>query len=371
VKKAPDITLRSMRRTTPTLWANMRLCRLRAVLSSTREADAWVLQNPSAWLGTAFHRLMAQAPTSDQEAESLWSATIDRLADAAAVHPLNRRFASPERWPGYFLIRQRAIASAVQPRTAGAWGPVRSSSGQAGNERLIEARGGRLAGKPDRYDSRSITEYKSSLPDPTWEEAPSIIDGFWRQLRLYAVLVAEEGSWPAVLRIVAASGQSLERQVDRRECEAEADAAVCDLEATNNLLARADDHSLATPSEVACAQCPYQAICPAFWAWAAKSRWPKLRRQAARGEIVGVDHGSDGDLYSLTLQLDGRFGAEGPQPLALRRSVQGDFSGRRLGSGVRVTQALLRPDGRLRADILTCVAAEDSVPRLVPEVTTP
>ena len=66
-------------RTTPTLWAHMRLCSLRAALSVSREADSWVLHSPRAWLGTAFHRLMAKAPSDYREAEALWDSAISEI----------------------------------------------------------------------------------------------------------------------------------------------------------------------------------------------------------------------------------------------------------------------------------------------------
>lgn len=362
-----EITLRRLRRTSPTAWANMRLCRLMAVLDAAPEAEVWVLHNPSAWLGTAFHRLMANRPPTEQDAEDLWSDIIRQLVAAATGHRLNRRFAKFERWPGYFLVKQRAIASAVRPRGARSTGQRESVTQSAGRERLLEARGGRLVGKPDLYDRQAVTEYKSSLPDASWEDAQTIIEGYWPQLRLYAVLIGEAGSWPAAMRIVSAAGQTLERPVDRRECEAEADVAVRELDATNEIIERAAVHQLASPNEIACGQCRYQAICPAFWPWAAASGWPRLRREAARGVLVGFEQGADGDLYSITLQLDGRFGGGGPQALALRKSIHGDLTGLKVGDHIRVTQALARPDGRLRADILTCVAGETNIPRLVSE----
>src|SRR5262249_52969902 len=153
-----------------------------------------------------------------------------------------------------------------------------------GSERLLTARNGLLAGRPDHFDHQSVTEYKSALPDPAWREAASLVDGYWQQLRLYAVLVGETAGWPAVARIVSASGQVLEQNVDRRDCEAEADVAVAGLHAMNRALERGCGSSeLASPGEIACGQCQYQAICPAFWSWCASASWPQLREPAARG----------------------------------------------------------------------------------------
>ena len=185
-------------RTTPTLWSHMRLCSLRAALSVSREADEWVLHSPRTWLGTAFHRLMADGPRDAREAAALWDAAIAGLRDVALRHRLDLRFASPESWPGYYLVRQRAIASAVEHGSSSAAAayrrrPPSDATPGHGSKNLLTARGGRLAGRPDHYDQFTVTEYKSALPDPAWAESASIIDGYWRQLRLYSVLIGESG----------------------------------------------------------------------------------------------------------------------------------------------------------------------------------
>ncbi len=363
------VVLTPAARTTPTLWSHMRLCRLRAALSINHEADNWVLHSPCAWLGTAFHRLMAGAPGDSSEAATLWDIAIWEIRAAASRHRLDSRFANPERWPGYYLVRQRAIASAVEkggrrsnPQRRGSPG---DSTRVGGSEHLLTARSGRLAGRPDQFDRNTVTEYKSALPDPDWAEAASIVDGYWRQLQLYSVLIGEMGSWPATARIVAASGQVLEETVNRAACEAEADAAISGLDAMNRALsAGCDSAALASPSQVACGQCPYLAICPAFWSWCEAGSWPELREPAACGTLVSVDPGMDGDLYAVNLSLKGRYSIGGAQSLALRKSVHGDLTGCPSGSTLRVVFANLRPDGRLRADISTCVFSEADIPEL-------
>jgi len=363
------IVLTPSARTSPTLWSHMRLCSLRAALNINPDADSWVLHSPRAWLGTAFHWLMAGAPGDSSEAASLWDGAIAKILADASRHRLDARFANPERWPGYYLVRQRAIASAVgkggRRSVARPRGPPGGSPPAGGRERLLTARSGRLAGRPDQFDSTAVTEYKSSLPDPVRADAASIVDGYWRQLRLYSVLIGEMGSWPATARIVAASGQVLEQPVNRPECEAEADAAIAGLDAMNQALATGcDSAALANPGQVACGQCPYMAICPAFWSWSEASPWPELIEPAARGTLLSVDPGMDGDLYAVNVRLTGRYSVGGDQSLALRKSVHGDLAGLPSGSPLRIVFANLRPDGRLRADISTCVFGEADIPEL-------
>ena len=68
-----------------------------------------------AWLGTAFHKVIEVAAwpvTTEGDAEQAWTAAVAEAAAAAALHPLVARYAAPDRWPGYFLVRRRALASA-------------------------------------------------------------------------------------------------------------------------------------------------------------------------------------------------------------------------------------------------------------------
>ena len=364
------IVLTPTARTTPTLWSHMRLCSLRAALSTNREADNWVLHSPRAWLGTAFHRLVAEAPADSSEAANLWDSAIAEILAAASRHCLDARFANPERWPGYYLVRQRAIASAVGKGGRSSGVRRRASPGGSpptgGSERLLTARSGRLAGRPDQFDSNAVTEYKSALPDPGRAGSATIVDGYWRQLRLYSVLIGEMGTWPATARIVAASGQVLEEPVNRPACEAEADAAISGLDAMNQALSGGgcDSAALANPGQVACGECPFLAICPAFWSWREANSWLELQEPAACGALQSVDPGMDGDLYAVNVSLKGRYGVGGVQSLALRKSVHGDLTGCPSGSPLRVVFANLRPDGRLRADISTCVFSEADIPEL-------
>ena len=142
------LVLTSLPRMTPTIWSHMRLCRLRGVFASKHAAEAWVLHDPRGWLGTAFHRVMqasARPGASADDAEMAWRSSV---ADAATKHSLDFRFGAAERWPGYFLVRHRALASAAQVRAKAQTrnGAKRNASKAArGTERRIETRDGRYA----------------------------------------------------------------------------------------------------------------------------------------------------------------------------------------------------------------------------------
>jgi hypothetical protein len=368
-----QIVLTPLGRTSPTLWSHMRLCALRGAFAASPAAQRLVLHDPRAWLGTAFHKVVeaaARPGATEAAAEQAWTAAVNQAVAEAASHPLDARYAAPERWPGYFLVRQRALASAQRAITANVGGQRRPApvggtpASAASTEQLLLARGGRLAGRPDRFDGRTLIEYKSTIPDPAWRGADAILEGFRRQLRLYAAIIAEAlGRWPAHGRIVAASGQNLDVPLDPRACDAEASNALAALDSLNGqLAAAAPAGALAQPGEHACANCPFQVLCPSFWPWLATAGSSGLPEAAAAGVLDRIELGLDGDLYTAYLSVDQPSMPPGIQPLVLRRGIHGDLTASPPGAHWRIVAAKLKPDGRLRADPSTCVFAVDGLP---------
>jgi PD-(D/E)XK nuclease superfamily protein len=368
-----QIVLTPLARTSPTLWSHMRLCRLRGAFASSRAADRWILHDPRAWLGTAFHKVMEASRRPGATAATLeeaWAAAVRTAAAAAAHHLLDTRFAAPERWPGYFLVRQRALSSAqnaIAANIEGSRPPAPRPEGVPATERRLQARGGRLAGRPDRFDGHIITEYKSSMPDPAWRGAEAVLEGFRRQLRLYAAIIAEAvGRWPERGRVVAASGETMDVPLVPVACDAEASAALAALDDLNlGLAASAAPETLARPGEDCCGSCPFQALCPAFWLWLETAGSSGLPDTAASGVLDRIELGQDGDLYTAYLAVHQPSMPSGIQPLVLRRTIHGDLTASPQGAHWRITSARLKQDGRLRAAPSTCVFAQDDLPSIV------
>jgi hypothetical protein len=353
----------------------MRLCLLRGVLAAAHEADCWVLHDPRAWLGSAFHCLMeAMRPgASPADAETIWNAAIRDAVAAALNHPLDRRFAAPERWPSYFLVRKRAFALAAKVGASRRQDGAAVRTGQTshgpahGPERRFEARGGRFVGRPDYYDGHVLTEYKSSLPDAAWPGAAEIVDGFRRQLRLYAVIIADVfGQWPDRGRVVAASGQALEVEIDPAACNAEADAALAALDAFDSALnAGAAPEDLAAPAMPACCGCPFQIICPAFWDELGHGRLNGFTDAALEGILERLEPGPDGDLYTAFLAMQSASHTlNGKQALVLRKSVHGELAPSDVGSYCRLVGGRAGADGRFSADFWTVVVGVSNLPQL-------
>jgi hypothetical protein len=99
----PTLTVPQFPSTTPTLTETMRTCLLSAGLSHAQGSRIYVLGNPKAWLGTAYHEVLRALPmpfdevvetSVQQRTEAIWNHTVQRLEQQAALHPLNRRFGS-------------------------------------------------------------------------------------------------------------------------------------------------------------------------------------------------------------------------------------------------------------------------------------
>ena len=302
----------------------------------------------------------ARPGASADDAEMAWRSSVADAAGAATKHPLDFRFGSAERWPGYFLVRQRALASAGQIRAkskaqAGKGTKRNAAMAARGTERRIETRDGRLAGRPDFFNGNTIVEYKSSLPDHSWPRAREVLDGYQRQLRLYAAILADvENRWPGNARLVAASGQVMEIRIDPEECKAEAEAALEALSDVNReLLEGTPPETLARPSSVSCGRCPFQAVCPAFWKWIEKDGMVD-QPVAAALEVESIDVGYEADLYTAYVAvLASSRPMEKNQVIALRRSVHGDLSDSPKGTKWRIVSAAVRGDSQLRANIST------------------
>jgi PD-(D/E)XK nuclease superfamily len=372
MNKPAPIVLGTVDRTSPSVWAHMRLCRLRSLLSVNALAQNWVLHDPRAWLGTAFHRVMKAANVVGPAGslESAWKQAVDELLDRAAQHPLDRRFSTPEKWHSYFIVRQRALALASEKaRTI----PIRdtqrtplSSPLQRGSELRFEARGGKLVGRPDYYDGSTIIEYKSSLPNAEWSMTPVILEEFRRQLRLYAAIIGEStGRYPNASRIVAASGEVLNVPIERAACTEEADAAVSAMDSLNNLVrTSAPAEQMAAVSQVNCWNCSFKLICEAFWQSPPDAAPGVVTGVALAGFVKSIQGGIDGDLYSLALDVKASTHTLVPtQSIVLRKSIHGDLSPDG-GKECRIVDGRTGPDGRIRADISTVVARVSELPTL-------
>jgi len=144
--------------TSPSLAETMRACPLRAGISRGARSSGYVLGNPKAWLGTAYHEVLEKIASAvsgdgdvDAAANQLWNDAIATQYQRTLAHPLDRRFGSPETWPGYHLVRASALLRAREQIATGGpgFGASETVEGETIRERQFAAFGGKLVGKPD------------------------------------------------------------------------------------------------------------------------------------------------------------------------------------------------------------------------------
>jgi PD-(D/E)XK nuclease superfamily len=358
--------------TSPTLAEDMRLCGLRAALSARAIADRWVLHDPRVWLGIAFHRLVERVRRGLRQEDliSAWDEVIERLVKTARDHPLDRRYAAPEEWPGYQLARIRSMRSAgeMMDRAKSAGGKRPSQARTLSVEHRLSARSGELVGRPDEFTSTRVTDYKLSLPLDGSPVRNAVIARYKRQLQIYAAIIAEaKGEWVREGVIKSGSGQSLSFELIPAVCDREADAAVALLHDWRRKF-EAGPLGIANPGPEQCGECQFQSMCPAFWELLRKGDIDiPSPRVAAIGDLISAQPGNDPDITTLIFRSLASTGGQLTTPaMVIRKSIHGSAFLDAVGGPVRISNAILRSDRRLRADHDTVLLAESQAPALVP-----
>lgn len=372
------LNLPVIRSTSPSLAEAMRTCLLRAALSRTPGVNAFVLGNPKAWLGIAYHAVLERLPELSAAGEgasvlieTIWNEEISRLEQEAAAHPLNRRFGQSTSWRGYFLALAtvKLRAEDMLPSSQGEPSP----SAPASRERVFReddctAFSGKLRGKPDLGSSEEIVDFKTGnlYEEDDGDSAPAVKQAYVRQLRIYAYLVHEAtGKWARRGLLYPIAGPPVIVNLDPVACTTEAQEAVALLDQYNATVAKSEDHAaLASPAPDACRWCPYQAICPAFWMVADESWADTLAGEALGGRLQAAPqavHG--GTAYALSLAVDSGtiervMTSISPFPAAIH-DVAAELSS---GDRVRIVGLRRGKNEALFPTLRTVLVPESSVP---------
>ncbi|MEW6071064.1 MAG: PD-(D/E)XK nuclease family protein [Planctomycetota bacterium] len=364
--------LTSISAVSPSLAEVLRLCPLRGGLSRAEGAGRFVLGQPKAWLGTAYHAVLEGAAGGGAAAahEAAWLAAINEQHDRARQHPLDQRFGQPERWPGYHLIRAMALlrAQEVGGPSSSTGRPGAAEGGRASREQWLSGAGGRLVGRPDLVRGNAVIDYKTGDIHEQGDSAAAKAS-YVRQLQIYAFLVKERtGRWPARGVLLPMEGPPLEVELEPLACERAAAEAVSLLDQYNREIeAGVAPTRLASPSTDACMWCPYQVLCPAFWAAAAESWSDQLGAAAIGGSAPAAPkpiHG--GAALALSLRADEGTGPRGEVGLApLNPGVHPSLAQVKAGTRVRVSGLARRADGTVVPSLRTVVARLEDLPGVV------
>jgi hypothetical protein len=362
----------------------MRACFLRAGLSKANGTSRFVLGNPKAWLGTAYHEVLEKIAevglgeeVLDTVVERLWCPAVSTQQRRASGHPLDARFGAPTTWPGYYIARA-SVALRAQNLSAGPT-PVAASVprraprvdlGRSFREQEFTAFDGKLIGRPDVIRDGEVVDYKSGAIFEYDEVAQSDVvkAAYVRQLRIYGFLVkATLGWWPLRGRLLPLAGAGVEIALDPSDCAREATEAVALLDNYNmKLIVGAWPEALAAPSPQVCRWCPYKLICPPFWQAASPDWSGQLDGAAVEGVLTDVPsliHAGAARAVSLDVHAgsEARHRAQiAPLNLVAHPSVTSLIAGER----IRMVGLRVRPDGVLVPSQRTVLFRVDDVPIL-------
>lgn len=372
------IALAQIPATSPTLAELMRSCLLRAGLARSPDAAQYVLGNPKIWLGTAYHTVLekiAQAgpvgTSVETEAASLWEEAVKSLSERARAHTLDRRFGTPQSWPGYYVARASVILRAqeiIGSRRATQPTPL-SSSDTTIRERKFVACSGKLVGRPDVIRNKEIIDYKTGgiIEHDDDSQGKAVRTSYVRQLRIYGYLVRKIlGWWPERGILVPMVGPGVEIELEPEDCEREAAEAVELLNIYNDTIASDTDLiNLARPSANTCKWCSYKIICSSFWTQASPGWSASLDGIAVEGRVTGTQIIHGGAAIAITVKIEG--GTETPRSVQiapLNPATHTSVTALAKGERVRLTGLGVRPDGAMAPTQRTVIMRTEDLPNL-------
>lgn len=375
------IEIATIQSTSATLAELMRSCALHAGLSRSEGGAPYVLSNPKAWLGIAYHSVLekiAQADVTntpvDVVAALLWDEAIASQYARAAAHPLDCRYGPPPTWPGYHLARASALLRAQEmaariKQLGDANTPILLSIADPTiRERKFTAFGGRLVGRPDVIRTKEIIDYKTGgvTEYDDGAQADVVRASYVRQLRIYGYLIKQTlGWWPERGVLLPMSGPGVEVTLTAGDCEREAAEVVGLLDAYNaKMRGGADPTTLATPSSAACKWCPYKTVCTSFWKYASPEWSGSLDGAAVEGLICETPRKiHDGAAVAITIEIErGTEPRHRIQIAPLNPTIHTAVTDLVKGERVRLTGLHVRPDGALTPAQRTVVTPVGAAP---------
>lgn len=383
VLAVPTLELPEIRATSPTLAETMRACLLRAGLSKASGSSNFVLGNPKAWLGTAYHEVLEKIVEIDFSQESLdgaverlWDLAIATQQQRADAHVLDRRFGSPATWPGYHVARASVLLRAgelsVAPASAVAPATEEPRTGLASTIREEEftAFGGRLLGRPDVIRAREVVDYKSGaiVEHDAATQTNVVKAAYVRQLRIYGYLVKQRlGWWPKRGVLLPLGGAGVEVELEPSECEREASDAVALLDVYNaKVRSAAAPEEFASPSAESCRWCAYKLVCPTFWQAASPDWSGQLDGAAVEGPLVGapsVIHAGAARAIAVNVQA-GTEARHRAHIAPLHPSAHPVVATLAQDDRVRLVGLRVRPDGVLVPTQRTVLARQPDLPNV-------
>ena len=273
MKLQPLPKLRPITKISPTLFATLKQCQLRAGLRQVK-AQRTTRSSRAALLGTVAHRVLEKAKMVSKssedlrtQAETIWDKTVDEMEKELQTLPLDQYLLPITRWRKYYRRRAQTIRRFEE---------IVASQGMSetqvvARERKLDNVKNGFTGKPDlilrRENGLVIIDYKSTeLPDDS-EKREEKIESWQQQILFYASLVKEEfGEWPVDGEIKLLNKDVISIPIDPQKVKALSAEAQTLKEDYNAKVEMGVPHSkLAQYSVDNCSFCEFKGSCNIFW----------------------------------------------------------------------------------------------------------
>ena len=269
----PLSKLRPITKISPTLFATLKQCQLRAGLSQTR-AQRTTRSSTAALLGTIVHRVLEEANSINRDREdfrtqasAIWDKAVDELKEELQTSSLDKYLLPIKKWKKYYLSRERTIRRCEEIASRHGISETRVIA----SERKFDSVKGGFTGKPDlilrRANGFVIIDYKSAkLPEDTTSRE-EIIKSWQQQILFYASIVKEEfGEWPVGGEIRLLNKEIIHIPINLQKAKSLLEEAQALKDEYNTKIEAGVPHSeLAQYSVDNCKFCEFKGACNTFW----------------------------------------------------------------------------------------------------------
>ena len=273
MKLQPLPKLQHITRLSPTMFASLKQCQLRAGLRNAK-AQKTTRSSTAALLGTIVHRVLEKARSINKDnqdlrtqAETIWDNTVGEVEEQLQTSPLDEFLLPISKWKKYFLLRERTIRRCEDiVSTQGI-----SETQVIASERKFDSVRDGFTGKPDlilrRENGLVIIDYKSGELSDDSESREEKIALWQQQILFYALIVKEEfGEWPVSGEIRLLNKEVIPIPIDPQKVKTIVENAQALKENHNTKIAAEVSHSeLAQYSVDNCRFCEFKGVCNTFW----------------------------------------------------------------------------------------------------------
>ena len=325
--KIPQIpTIQTISQLTPSLYEAALHCKARAIWSAFGDRNA-IPQHPNAILGICFHKVLELANKGQfpKEKEACRDAArqafeIQAQSQYQKAHPLLKsKFSSVERFPYYYLLRERSashgINVALQKKPSTSREALKAFGG---SEVSLVSRDGLIRGRPDYIDvaQSEVIDYKSGFKAQA--DGTKLSESEIRQLRLYAYLSLENGIQISKGTIVRTDNHATV-SISDEDAQKEGDAARALLTELNTEASSQTFQEMAQPSPENCQNCSCIPLCEAFWEQATPE-WANECGTHLEAKVIQTPIPStDSDYDVITIEVDVIRGTCSPMQITIQQ----------------------------------------------------